>query len=337
MNRTRVIAISGSGVLAAIASVVLATWAYYRFVPPAAGAAHPEEAGAFAAAAAQFSGRIVWSSNRSGNHEIVLLDVQSGSPRLVTLTKDPHVDTFPRFTPDGSKILFNRSRRPWVSARDTDAWDVWIMNVDGSGARRIAEHGYHATFAPSGKAVIFTRGSKILRVKLDGGEERVLLDAAEGLGERIYEPDLARGRLAITVRGGRRTFGVYDPAQAKYTKFSGPSCQVAWWPGGERLYWIENTGHGGNRVVSGDAKGGDARTLIDLPGKYSHEYFPRVSRDGRWLVLGASTGGHEHDRADYEIFLWKVGEPAERARRLTHHSGNDQWPDVFTAEAAPVT
>ena len=38
----------------------------------------------------------------------------------------------------------------------------------------------------------------------------------------------------------------------------------------------------------------------------------------------------EHgDRADYEIFLWEVGTDPAGATRLTFHTGNDQWPDVF--------
>jgi hypothetical protein len=72
------------------------------------------------------------------------------------------------------------------------------------------------------------------------------------------------------------------------------------------------------------------RTLwLDLPGPYSHEYVPKVSNDVRWLVLGACATGHEHDTADYEIFLWKIGSAPEAAVRLTHHTGNDCWPDVF--------
>ena len=68
---------------------------------------------------------------------------------------------------------------------------------------------------------------------------------------------------------------------------------------------------------------------LDLPAPYSHEYFPKLNREGRYLVLGASAGGHEHDVADYEIFLWPVGESADQALRLTFHSGNDNWPDIF--------
>ncbi len=63
-------------------------------------------------------------------------------------------------------------------------------------------------------------------------------------------------------------------------------------------------------------------------GAYSHEYFPRLSNDGHWLIWGAAAEGHEHDRADYEIFVWEIGTTWETAIRLTYHPGNDQWPDL---------
>jgi hypothetical protein len=75
--------------------------------------------------------------------------------------------------------------------------------------------------------------------------------------------------------------------------------------------------------------GTDRRVLMDLPGARSHEYFPKLSNDGGWLVWAASAEGHEHDRADYEIFLWRVGTPWGQAIQLTQHPGNDQWPDLW--------
>ena len=49
------------------------------------------------------------------------------------------------------------------------------------------------------------------------------------------------------------------------------------------------------------------------------------------LVFGASRseGEHEHDQADYEIFLWQIGSDPTQATRLTFHTGNDNWPDVY--------
>jgi hypothetical protein len=38
--------------------------------------------------------------------------------------------------------------------------------------------------------------------------------------------------------------------------------------------------------------------------------------------------------ADYEIYIWEVGKPYEDAVRLTYHSANDRWPDIFIPAAA---
>lgn len=302
-------------------------------MPPAAHghAIGDAETVAFAEAADRFSGRMVWSSNRSGNHELYLVDLGGRAPTVTKLTDDPHVDSFPRFSPDGSKVLFNRSRKRWVSDRDPGPWDVWIMHADGGRARRIAEHGFHASFTEDGRAVVFARSSRVIRHDLGDGKEEVVVDSGEVLGGWGQEPDLRDRRLSVTIRGGlRRRFGIYDLDSRRFAPFSGSGCQVAWWPGQDRVIWIEggDKGKGGTRVAWGPPDGSRVENLIDLPGKLSHEYFPRLSRDGRWLAWAASAGDHEPGRADYEIFLWKVGDPSSRAMRLTHHTGNDQWPDL---------
>jgi hypothetical protein len=69
--------------------------------------------------------------------------------------------------------------------------------------------------------------------------------------------------------------------------------------------------------------------LMDLPGRRSHEYFPVISTDGKWMIWCATDRGHDHDKYDYEVHIWEVGTPNENAVRLTFHSGNDRWPDIY--------
>ena len=68
---------------------------------------------------------------------------------------------------------------------------------------------------------------------------------------------------------------------------------------------------------------------LDLPGEYSHKYFPRLDSSENYLVLGASSGAHEPDIEDYELFLWKTNTSVSKAIRLTFDQGNDSWPDLF--------
>jgi len=135
-------------------------------------------------------------------------------------------------------------------------------------------------------------------------------------------------RLALVLEGGAGVIrdlqvGATVPLRGEYV------CQPTWAPHDAFVAYIESVGHGGTRVMRARPDGRRPEVLMDLPGEYSHEYFPQLSNDGEWLIWGAAAGGHEHDRADYEIFVWKLGEPWESAVRVTYYTGNDMWPDLF--------
>jgi Tol biopolymer transport system component len=319
-----------------------------RFLPPFVSsrkrlaALTSQEREAVSVLGRKLDGLIVWSSNRSGNHELYLIDLPDRSVRQ--LTHDPHVDFFPRFSPDGRRILFLRSQREWVSFREPGAWDVMVMNVDGTGEKLVVRGGYHPTWTNRGAAVVFERGQQLWRIDLSTGEQRLVLDGPKefpGVSEiGDFEVSHDGRMLAFGLRGrfsgafgiqgdfsGAVTFDLETRRLAILT--SEQACETTWAPDDQRVVWMETGGNGGTRVMIGAPDGTDRHVFMDLPGPYSHEYFPRISNDGRWLVWGAAAEGHEHDRADYEIFVWEIGTPWDRAIRLTHHTGNDQWPDLW--------
>jgi hypothetical protein len=147
--------------------------------------------------------------------------------------------------------------------------------------------------------------------------------------------------IAITLRGSKRETGIWHIARKTWLR-TGDGCQINWTPDGQQVYWVHPTGNGGSRVFHMDMANGkptkevddDEKTFIDLPGRRSHEYFPELSDDGTWLVWAATQRGHDHDIADYEVYLWQVGQPPEQAARLTFHSGNDRWPDIYVPGAS---
>ena len=307
---------------------------YTRWIPPEApqlGGVSEQERSAFGRLAAEVSGRVVWSSNREGNHELYLVDLGTGAERR--LTTDPHVDFFSRFSPDGRQISFLRSRREWVSFRDLDGWDAWVMNADGGNARRVARRAYHPVWTPDGSGLIYVQANAVVRLDLASGEETVLQRGPDPpTGGNVEEAELsAGGLLGVTLRNvPGEGVGIVDLDAGTYRGLSSVrACQITWTPNGGQAVWIDPGGHGGTRVMHADVNGGEERILIDLPGEYSHEYFPRVTGDGRWLIWGASAGGHEHDRADYEVFVWQIGSPSDAALRLTYSASNDQWPDFY--------
>jgi Tol biopolymer transport system component len=309
----------------------------------------PEEIAALKKIGSQVKAKIVWSSSRLGNHDLFSSDADGGN--IKQLTKGDEVDWFPRFSPDGGRILFTRSQKGWVSERDANSdgkWDLYTLPADGGDPTKIVDNASWGTWV-DGETILFVRGTKLFRKKLAESKETALLDSEKVddlSGALLQQPEMAHdGRyIAITLRGSKRETGIWDLQKKTWTK-TGEGCQINWTPDGKAVYWVHPTGNGGSRVFRQEMAGNkptkelsdDERTFIDLPGRRSHEYFPQLSADGHWLVWAATQRGHDHDIVDYEIYLWQVGRPAEEATRLTFHSGNDRWPDIFIPGAVAAS
>jgi hypothetical protein len=274
-------------------------------------------------------GFVVWSSNRDGNHELYRMDLPGRQVRR--LTEHLHVDYYGRISPDGNHIVFMRSSPGRLSVREAGGWEIWVMDAEGGGARRLAEEGYRPGWSADGSAVHYMRDRSGYRVDVETGATEKLFDFPDVLPRIRYggvyiSPDASRITAAFP-GGVTRIFEL--PGFQEHVLDNHQSCQGLWAPGLDGVVWIQSSGAGGTRVMRAAPDGSDQQVLIDLHGSHAHEYFPSVGPDGRWLVWGATAAGHEHDRADYEIFLWEIGTEAETTLRLTYHTGNDMWPDVW--------
>ncbi|MEE8408319.1 MAG: hypothetical protein V3T05_01815 [Myxococcota bacterium] len=303
-------------------------------------AATDDQKTAMAAIGSKVKGTIVWSSSRIGNHDIFKMNADGSD--LTRLTASDHVDWFPRFSPDGKKILFIRSKKGWVSEKDanrTETWDQLTMDLDGRNVTRVAENASWGNWRDD-ERIIFVRGSQIVIKVLASGDETIFLDGEQSedlAGLLLQQPQLSPdGRmLALTLRGGRRATGIWNN-DTKTWLDTGEGCQINWFPDGKRIYWVNPSGNGGSEVFTMEIVDGkpakeyevEELRYMDIPGRRSHEYFPQMSDDATWMVWAATQRGHDHDVADYEIYIWQVGAPPAEATRLTFHSGNDRWPDI---------
>ncbi len=277
-------------------------------------------------------GFVIWSSNRFGNHDLVMLTLPE--LELTHLTTDPHTEYFPRISPDGGKVLFCRSQEPWVSQRNKFAWDTWILDLATGTTRLLAENANTPTWSADGEKVYFLRqASQFVEYTLANQKEIVVFETGENhsLNDSIQLETPVRSdakqALAVTLRGGAR--GTFIINKDKSLQQVGRGCQVNWSPDSSFLYLVDHQKAGGNAFFRVDPETLEKKLWFDAPGAYSHEYFPKISNTGDMLVFSASTGGHEHDRADYEIFLWPIGTPMGNTARLSFHTGNDNWPDIF--------
>jgi Tol biopolymer transport system component len=321
---------------------------------PLGSAATPsnDELKAMSALKAQINGKIVWSTSRANTkHDIWIMNADGTDPKALTVSQN-NVDWFPRFSPDGSTVLFTRSKMGWAPENDAemfDKWDIWTIKADGTGETKIAENAVWGTWRPTGDSIVFARGPKVFIKCLATKEEKEIFDAEKSYKKSTFaqQPELSpNGKfLAMTLRGTTRNTVIWNFVKNEGYPLSA-GCEVSWFPDNKRVIRVnEGQGNGSTEVLAFDIDdngkplavpsglGIDKKfRFMDLPGRRSHEYFPQISPDGKWMVWAATQYGHEHDIVDYEIYLWKIGTDKKTATRLTFHSGNDRWPDIFIAK-----
>jgi hypothetical protein len=299
---------------------------------------------------------IVWTSSRAGTPH--LFTMKSDGTDTKQLTKGAHTDWYPRFSPDGKRVLFSRSAdKGFVREADAGldhAWNLYTVPAEGGEATKVVENGSWGSWI-SNDEILFLRGTKIMRAKLGGGEAegedgkpKKVLDLARHAtfsGAVVRGPELARDghAIAMTLGGARRQVGFWDIKDKGWTEVA-RGTDITWGPDSASLVWVNPTGKELGEILRAPLEDGappetiDPQELrvVDMSGKRSREAFPRLSGDGKWLVFAAGINGLENDVEDYELYLFELGS-AVSPTRLTFHSANDRWPDIFAGEAPPAT
>ena len=290
-------------------------------------------------------GFAVFSSNRGGNHDIYKLNFSDFS--LTAITDHPHTETYPRISPNGNQLVFSRSHTPWVSQRNVVAWDVYLLDLDSGEEKKVGTNGTSAHWLDDDTITYLKDATTVVSVNIKTGEEKLIyqtgLDNPMPKGAHIQNPKYNPKTKQVVFTGRqnqiRMNSGHWGTAITIGNKHKGlyDGCELNWNSQNDGLFQVAKGGrdnggpNNGLRIVSVDPETYEMETLIDLDGEFSHEYWPKDSWNGEYMVFGASRGAkdHEHDTKDYEIFLWKVGSDYKQATRLTFHSGNDNWPDVY--------
>jgi hypothetical protein len=328
--------------------------------------AKPADIDSLKSVGAKANAIVVFASSRTGTSHIFSMKSDGSEPHQ--LTKGNLTDWNPRFSPDGTKILFSRSVEK--GARETEAgadhaWDLFTVKPDGTEPTKVVANATWGSWI-SNDEILFVRGSKIMRLKLDGEEKRVMDLSRHAVfeGSTVRNPELSKDghEIAMTIVGAHRQVGVWS-LKKKAWKQIGSGAHITWFPDGSAMTWISPTGKDLSEIVrlsvgapppkakaeketekeESEDEADESETpaaptvskLVDLRGKRSREAFPRVSADGKWLVFGAAIGSAEADLEDYELYLWEIGSDVSPTR-LTFNSASDRWPDLFVG-GAPAT
>jgi Tol biopolymer transport system component len=242
---------------------------------------------------------MLFSSNRSGNLDLWLMDPASGALRQVT--DDRAQDWDPAFTSDGKHILWDSDR--------TGHLEVWIANVDGSGARQVTHDGVDAenpTETPDGNWVVYWSGNAakrgVWKVHPDGSGEVQLLET-DAVGTDV-SPD---GRYVLYLKQDRinsiNTVRFLEVGSGRPVPFEIPvrfsvgSPGIIWGRGrwsrdGRSIYFVgENAAARSGVFVQDFAPGRDTTATRRPVAGFSPDYVTEslgISPDGSRLVI--STG-----------------------------------------------
>lgn len=159
------------------------------------------------------SKEIVFISDRDNNNgEIYIMDSDGSNVRR--LTNNDFFEEVPTWSPDGSKILFTRQIVEIVDSKKKSNGEIFIMNKDGSGERRLTvKEGYDsgAKFSPNGKQIAFygpneAKNYELFVMDADGSNPRNLTnDSLED-----YSPDWSPdGKWIAYTSGSSKQYDVW--------------------------------------------------------------------------------------------------------------------------------
>jgi WD40-like Beta Propeller Repeat len=180
----------------------------------------------------------------------------------------------PSFSPDGNRIVFSR-----VTAETFPFSDIWIMNADGSGQRRLTfnTNDSEPSWSPDGSRIVFRSsrnlaGARIYTMRPDGSDVRAVPTTTGSCATQpTAEPCVYDGSPQWTRDGSRLIVqrGIY----------ANPACS-------------SNAGE----ILSFAPNGSDQRSLT-VPGNAA----PDMSPDGRRIVV---MSGRNNIACSEPVELW---------------------------------
>lgn len=248
--------------------------------------------------------RIAFISERDGNRDIYVMDVDGVDP--VNVTDTPNVEEFvPSWSPDGEWIVYRQ--------RPTDAkGDIWKVRADGTEPTQLTtnvEYDSYPVFSPDGTRIAFVSFrsgySEIYVMNPDGADIAALTSKNsrphEGFGSLAWSPDGTRIAF-IWNRESQSWVYVMNADGSGFTKLT-KGQSVAWSPDGGRIaFWAY--GHK-NLVMNADGSG--SRRLVDDWGNYRRPKEPTWAPDGTRIAFVTRRYDADVNTDNMDIYVVNLG------------------------------
>ena len=264
------------------------------------------------------SGRISFTSDRTGNLDIYIIDINGKN--LVNLTNHPSDDFSPTWSPDGQAFAY-------VSNRDGNP-EIYVMDMNTKESRRLTNHratDVSPAWSPDGKWIAFASNqardhaadTDIYIMDVNGKKVQRLTNKGGHNSTPAWSPDgeWIAFRSTQDGIGGIHVMNADGEKQRALTQVSATS--PAWTSNGKQIYFsTENLG--GVKVptlFAVDVDGENPKKLTDA--EHASEE-PAGSPDGQWIAYVSVQDGSK------DIYLIRAAGGA--LRKLTQDPGLEFTP-----------
>lgn len=235
---------------------------------------------------------LAFHSNRDGDNEIYVLDVESGEIRQ--LTHNTADDIRPDWSPDGTRIAFQ-------SDRDGN-YEIYVMDAYGNNASRLTyDEGrdMRPVWSIDGQSFLFlsdrTGDPEIFVMDVDGQNAQNLTQNPARDWAPAWSPD-NREILFMSDRDvDDGTYEIYrqdlaDGATTRLTDNAFTDWMPSWSPDGEWIVFASDRAEGDWEIFVMDAEGEaiHLRRLTENPGM---DWWPMWSWDGSKIAFASEQGG----------------------------------------------
>jgi Tol biopolymer transport system component len=245
------------------------------------------------------NGKIFFESTRTGSSQIFSMNPNGSGVTNVTSNRSLNEEN-PAVLPSGLKVAYEYAR------------EVWVMNVDGTGKRRVVGNtGGDATpsWSPDGKKIVFSRNrADIWVVNVDGtGQKRLTFTPNHQEYDPAYSPDGTK--IAYTLSG----FGALCNGTCIY---------------------VMNAGGAGQRSLTPEEN-------VDCPdgGSYSHDV---VSHHASWSPNGSriafrGAGGCAADGSvTGGLNIWRMNPDGSGKRQLTNDENTSDDQPAYSPDGTKI-